>query len=81
LLYATVGNDSSSATNGSSVASVAGKNRFPANPCAEAGSVATRLEDVASTASNVNDVDDADIAKPSTCVRTEQRETTLPPPP
>jgi hypothetical protein len=37
-----VGNESSSATNGSSVTSVAGKNRFPANPCAEAGSVATR---------------------------------------
>ena len=33
----TVGSDSSSATNGSSVASVAGKNRFPANPCALAG--------------------------------------------
>src|SRR5438876_471913 len=42
-----VGNDNSSATNGSSVASVAGKNRFPANPCAETGSVATRLEDAA----------------------------------
>ena len=52
LLYAIVGNDNSSATNGSSVASVAGKNRFPANPCAETGSVATRLEAAASTASN-----------------------------
>src|SRR5262245_10247378 len=30
----TVGSESSSATNGSSVATVAGKNRFPANPCA-----------------------------------------------
>src|SRR5437773_1658079 len=47
LLYAIVGNDNSSATNGSSVASVAGKNRFPANPCAEAGSPAARLRSAA----------------------------------
>src|SRR6476660_780912 len=30
-----VGSDISSATNGSSVVSVAGKNRFPAKPCAQ----------------------------------------------
>src|SRR3954465_6531780 len=36
----TVGSDSSSATNGSSVASVAGKKRLPAKPCASAASVA-----------------------------------------
>src|SRR5471030_2168082 len=35
----TVGSESSSATNGSSVARVAGKNRLPANPCAKADSV------------------------------------------
>jgi hypothetical protein len=48
-----VGNDSSSATNGSSVTSVAGKNRFPANPCAKAGSVATRQVLAASKISGI----------------------------
>src|ERR1700681_528191 len=38
LMVEIVGNDNSSATNGSSVASVAGKNRFPAVPCAKATS-------------------------------------------
>src|SRR5512146_1037642 len=36
-LTVTVGSDISSATNGSSVAIVAGKKRSPANPCAAAG--------------------------------------------
>jgi hypothetical protein len=48
-----VGNESSSATNGSSVTSVAGKNRFPANPCAKAGSVATRKVLAASKISGI----------------------------
>src|SRR5437016_2957648 len=38
LMVEIVGSDNSSATNGSSVASVAGKNRFPAIPCAKAAS-------------------------------------------
>src|SRR5712691_5614018 len=38
----TVGSDSSSATKGSSVASVAGKKRLPAKPCAKAVSAALK---------------------------------------
>ncbi len=38
LRLSIVGSDNSSATNGSSVASVAGKKRLPARPCAAAGS-------------------------------------------
>jgi hypothetical protein len=38
----TVGSESSSATNGSSVTSVAGKNRLPAKPWAKAASLAAR---------------------------------------
>jgi hypothetical protein len=39
-----VGNESSSATNGSSVAKVAGKNRLAANPCENVGKgTATRM--------------------------------------
>ena len=38
LIVEIVGSDSSSATKGSSVVSVAGKNRFPAVPCAKAAS-------------------------------------------
>ncbi len=45
-----VGSDSSSATNGSSVASVAGKKRLPANPCPEAGAVTTRPLHIAASA-------------------------------
>src|ERR1700674_1748462 len=48
-----VGNESSSATKGSSVTSVAGKNRFPANPCANARSVATRQVLAASKVSGI----------------------------
>src|ERR1700730_8932976 len=48
-----VGNESSSATNGSSVTSVAGKNRFPANPCAKTGPVATRQVLAASKISGI----------------------------
>src|SRR5450755_14717 len=39
LMDEIVGNDSSSATKGSSVVRVAGKNRFPAKPCAKAAPV------------------------------------------
>src|SRR5205823_13101036 len=39
LLWKTVGSESSSATNGSSTTSVAGKKRLPARPWAHAGSV------------------------------------------
>src|SRR6266567_471167 len=53
LLYAIVGKDSSSATNGSSITSVAGKNCFPASPCARAGSVATRQVLAASKISGI----------------------------
>src|SRR6185437_1621115 len=45
-----VGSDSSSATNGSSVASVAGKNRLPAKPCARLVSGATRQSAATSAA-------------------------------
>src|SRR5262249_2725710 len=48
----TVGSDSSSATKGSSVTSVAGKKRLPANPCPNAGSQAHQL---AQSASQGND--------------------------
>lgn len=48
-----VGSDSSSATNGSSVASVAGKNRLPANPCAESGPEATRHAHAAKSETSV----------------------------
>src|SRR5260370_8895973 len=40
LIVEIVGSDNSSATKGSSVTSVAGKNRFPARPCAKAASAA-----------------------------------------
>src|SRR5690349_11447245 len=43
FLLETVGSDSSSATNGSSVARVAGKKRLPAKPCAQTGPVAAKL--------------------------------------
>src|SRR5438132_9907871 len=49
LLYAIVGSDNSSATNGSSVASVAGKNRFPAIPCAKAASAVATHASAATT--------------------------------
>jgi hypothetical protein len=37
-----VGNDASSATKGSSVRIVAGKNRLPAKPCADAAACAAK---------------------------------------
>src|SRR6058998_1695333 len=48
LLWKTVGSESSSATNGSSTASVAGKKRLPARPWAHAGSVPAATDTAAS---------------------------------
>src|SRR6202171_3017810 len=49
LIVEIVGSDSSSATNGSSVVSVAGKNRFPEVPCAKAASAVATHANAAPT--------------------------------
>src|ERR1700681_4421463 len=49
LMVEIVGSDNSSATNGSSVASVAGKNRFPAITCAKAASAVATHASAATT--------------------------------
>src|SRR5258708_7403624 len=48
LLYCTVGSDISSATHGSSVASIAGKNRPPTMQCAKASEMGTAATSIAS---------------------------------
>src|ERR1700674_1028143 len=50
-----VGNDNSSATKGSSVTSVAGKNRLPANPWARARPAGSSVKQMASTDSSAAD--------------------------
>src|SRR5712671_5383300 len=49
LMVEIVGSDNSSATNGSSVFNVAGKNRFPAIPCAKAVSAVATHASTAAT--------------------------------
>src|SRR5258706_1519242 len=70
-----VGSESSSATNGSSVTSVAGKNRFPANPCAKTGPFAARQ-----THATRKNTDDEVIAGPPRGIAWERLETAGSPP-